>query len=239
MIDLNRLQQLLGITFANPKLLEQAFVHRSYLNEHEDFDLEHNERLEFLGDAVLELIVTEHLYTAYPNPEGELTNLRSALVNYRTLARIAHQLNYGDFLLLSRGEMKDVGRAREVILGNTFEAVVGAIYLDQGYEVTHDFIHRILLPELKEIVDKKVYIDPKSRLQEIAQESYKKTPEYRVLDQVGPDHAKIFTVGVFIGDTQFGTGEGPSKQDAQVQAATEALRVITIELGTGKDKAQG
>lgn len=239
MIDLNRLQQLLGVTFANPKLLEQAFVHRSYLNEHEHFELDHNERLEFLGDAVLELVVTEHLYNAFPHPEGELTNLRSALVNYRTLARIAQQLHYSEFLLLSRGEMKDMGRAREVILGNTFEAVVGAVYLDQGYEVTHDFIHRILIPELREIVDKKVYIDPKSRLQEIAQESYKKTPEYRVLNQVGPDHAKTFTVGVFVGDHQFGTGEGPSKQDAQVQAATEALRVINIELGLNKEKAQG
>lgn len=224
MRDFSKLQEKLGIKFKNIDLLKQAHVHRSYLNENPHFPLDHNERLEFLGDAVLELCVTEYLYQNYPNPEGELTNWRAALVNYQMLAKQAKKLGLNDYLYLSRGEAKDVGKARDIILANTFEAVIGSIYLDQGFKITKKFIEKNLLYELPEIIKLKLYLDPKSKLQESTQEKYSITPTYQVLKEWGPDHAKKFSIGVFLEDKMIGKGEGSSKQEAQVRAAEEALK---------------
>lgn len=221
--DLSVLQKTIGVTFKNTDLLTQAFVHRSYLNENKTFHLDHNERLEFLGDAVLELVVTDYLYTNYPNPEGELTNWRSALVNSKKLSEIAKRLNFEEYLYLSHGEMKDGGRAREYILGNTMESVIGSIYLDQGYNAARDFILHHVLTELPKILETGSHIDAKSRLQELAQAKMHVTPEYRVLREEGPDHSKRFTVGVFINGQKFAEGEGFSKQAAQTEAADKAL----------------
>ncbi|TAL19218.1 ribonuclease III [Patescibacteria group bacterium] len=224
MKDLAELQKNLGVEFKDEKLLLQAVVHRSYLNEHPDFGTGHNERLEFLGDAVIELVVTEYLYEHYPNPEGELTNWRAALVNAIMLAGIAKELGVEDFLLLSRGEAKDKGsKARMYILANAFESVVGSMYLDGGYEVCQRFIGEKVLSRLPYILEHRLYLDPKSRFQEAAQEKIGLTPTYRVLDEVGPDHAKVFTVGVYIGEEQISLGKGTSKQEAQVAAAEQAL----------------
>lgn len=231
--NLNELETKLGIAFNNKDLLRQVFVHRSYLNENPGFDLDHNERLEFLGDAVLELIVTEHLYNTYPNPEGELTNWRSAIVRGVMLAEIAQGLSMGDYLFLSRGEQKGGGKARQLILANTFEAFIGALYLDKGYEAASDFIHQHLLVRLPEIIEKKLYLDPKSRLQELAQEQSGHTPVYKVLGEFGPDHAKSFTVGVYISSTLVGEGSGSSKQNAEQSAASNALQEM-VKNGTLK-----
>ncbi len=219
------LEKNLGLTFKNKDLLEQALTHRSYLNENPTFRLDHNERLEFLGDAVIELVVTEYLYNNYEEPEGDLTAFRAALVNYRTLGERASALAVNDFLHLSIGEAKDGhGRARQVILANAYEAVVGAIYLDSGYGACVKFIKNNLLPELENIIAQKLYLDPKSRLQEIIQEELEETPQYKVIHEEGPDHNKKFTVGVFAGENQLAIGEGPSKQEAQVSAAEQALQ---------------
>lgn len=224
MTDLDALQQSLGAAFRDAELLRQALVHRSYLNEHPDFPLDHNERLEFLGDAVLELVVTEHLYRNYPNPEGELTTWRSALVNATMLGEVTRALDVERHLYLSRGEAKDTGsKARLQILANAYEAVVGALYLDQGMEACRDFIGRTLLSRLPYILEHQLYIDPKSRFQEAAQERLGITPSYRVLEETGPDHAKRFVVGVFLGDQLVAKGEGTSKQEAQVAAAEQAI----------------
>jgi len=219
-----KLEKEIGVKFNNKDLLRQAFVHRSYLNEHRDFKLFHNERLEFLGDAVLELVVTEYLYQNYPNPEGELTNWRAALVRGETISKVARRLGFNDYLYLSRGEAKSVGRARDLILANTFEALVGAIYLDKGFEAAKNFIHKHLIPELPGIIKKKLYIDTKSRFQEEAQEKVKITPVYKVLKEEGPDHNKIFTVGVYLEDKLVGKGKGPNKQMAELEAAKDALK---------------
>lgn len=224
MIDFKVLEQKLDIRFTNQKLLVQAFTHRSYLNENPSFGLGHNERLEFLGDAVLELVVTEYLYERFAEkPEGELTSLRAALVNAEMLADVGLKLGIGDFLLLSRGEKKDTGRARGYILANVFEAFVGALYLDQGYETCKQFIAHVLFGRLDEVIEKKLWRDPKSAFQEEAQERVGITPSYRVLKEVGPDHAKRFSVGVYLGVTLVAEGGGPSKQDAEVEAAEKAL----------------
>jgi len=211
------------IPFKNLKLLRQVFVHRSYLNENSGFDLDHNERLEFLGDAVLELVVTEYLYKNFENPEGELTNLRSALVKGSMLSNIAKELKMDDYLYLSRGEAKSVGKSRQLILANTFEALIGAIYLDSGYQESCEFVQKHLINRLKEIIDQKLYLDPKSHLQELAQEKLGITPTYKVIDEHGPDHAKSFTVGCFINDRLIGEGSGSSKQAAESAAAGSAL----------------
>ncbi len=216
-------EKAIKVKFKNKELLQQAFVHRSYLNEHRDFPLEHNERLEFLGDAVLELIVTEHLYSTFKNPEGELTNWRASLVNGTMLAKIAKMIGAEEFLLLSKGEQKDTGKARNYILSNTFESLTGAIYLDQGYKEAKEFVHTFLLPELKEILDKKLYMDPKTHFQEQAQEHSGSTPVYKVLSEEGPDHAKTFEVGVYVNKELLATGTGSSKQEAQEAAARLAL----------------
>lgn len=214
----------IGVQFKDKDLLRSAFVHRSYLNEHPDFHLPHNERLEFLGDAVLELVVTEYLYTHYPNPEGELTNWRAALVNAIMLSGIAKDLEVEDYLYLSRGESKDAGsKARQFILANAFEAIVGALYLDQGFQACREFIGEVVLTKLPNILKNQLYLDPKSRFQEAAQERVGTTPTYRVLSETGPDHAKAFVVGVYLGTEQVATGTGSSKQEAQVEAAQHAI----------------
>jgi ribonuclease-3 len=222
--DFDKLQKTLGMKFKNVDLLRQAMVHRSYINENPKFELDHNERLEFLGDAVLELVVTEHLYKNYPNPEGELTNWRSALVNSKMLSSKAQDLGLNDYLYLSRGEAKDVGKAREIILANAFEALVGAIYLDQDYEAAGDFIAKQVISELPKILEYELYLDPKSKLQELTQDKFNITPIYQVLKEWGPDHARKFRIGVFLDDKIVGEGEGTSKQQAQIAAAEDALR---------------
>jgi ribonuclease-3 len=221
------LEKSLGLEFKNRDLLIEAFCHRSYLNEHPDFYLPHNERLEFLGDAVLELIVTEYLYKKYPEKnEGELTNWRAALVNAKILGEVARELGFNDFLLLSKGEEKETGKARLYILANTFEALIGAIYLDQGYEVAKKFVEKNLIErKLPEIIEKGLFKDPKTRFQEEAQERVKITPTYKVLEEWGPDHAKHFIVGVFLGNELVAKGEGTSKQEAEEEAAKNALKI--------------
>ncbi len=226
--NLSDLEKKLNIKFKDIALLQTALVHRSYLNEHRDFALAQNERLEFLGDAVLELVVTDHLYRTYPNPEGELTNFRSALVNHRILSQIASALDLGEYILLSRGEAKDTGRARQVILANAIEAVIGAIYLDQGYGVAKEFIDREILVELPKILAEGAYLDPKSQLQELIQEREGVTPVYKVIGESGPDHAKVFEVGVFISNKLAGEGSGHSKQEAEVSAAESALKQLAV-----------
>ncbi len=222
-LDKPELERVLGVAINNADLYLSAFTHRSYLNENRGFGLPHNERLEFLGDAVLELAATEYLYTHYNHPEGELTNFRSALVNYKMLSDIARRLGFEKFLLMSRGEAKDTGRARQVILANCMEAVLGAMYLDVGYEQTAKFIEKEVLVELPKIISGGTYLDPKSKLQEIVQEKIGVTPTYGVVSESGPDHNKVFIVGVYVGNKEMGRGQGPSKQEAEIAAAENAL----------------
>lgn len=224
MKDHSALEKRLGVEFKEKLLLEQALVHRSYINENPGYKYGHNERLEFLGDAVLELVVTEFLFKKYPNPEGELTNWRASLVNSKMLAEMSERLNVNEHLYLSRGEAKDNNsKARQYILANAFESIVGAMYLDQGYEVCRDFISRELLPELPHILENELYKDPKSKFQESSQEKVGITPSYKVLGEEGPDHAKIFTIGVFLKDEEVAQGKGASKQEAEEAAAREGL----------------
>jgi ribonuclease III len=221
MID--NLAKKIKVKFKNIDLLQQALTHRSYLNEHRDYKLEHNERLEFLGDAVLELAVTEYLYANYSNPEGELTSWRAALVNGETLAEVSHQLGVEEYLLMSKGEKKDTGRARQYLLANAFEAITGAIYLDQGYDAAKKFIMENVVVKLDEVLKSKSYMDPKSYFQEKAQEVEKVTPSYKLIKEWGPDHDKHFIVGVFLDDKKVAEGEGRSKQEAQREAAKNGL----------------
>lgn len=221
--DLNKFEKKIKFKFKNTDLLQQVFVHRSYINEHPGFRLSHNERLEFLGDAVLELIVTEYLYKHYDNPEGELTNWRSSLVKGEMLSELAKKICIDDYLYLSRGEQKSTGKARQLILANAFEALIGAIYLDQGYEITKKFVERVLLIKLPNIIKNKLYIDSKSLLQELIQEKIGYTPNYQLLEESGPDHDKKFEVGVYVNNQLYGTGIGSSKNEAQQDAAHNAL----------------
>lgn len=215
----------IGVHFKNKDLLIEALTHRSYLNEYPKWRLSHNERLEYLGDAVLELIVTEALFREFPEePEGQLTVLRAALVNYQILARVAESIDLQDFILMSRGERKDTGRAREVILANAIEALIGAIYMDQGFEKTQTFVEKFVLTRLEEVLKTKSYRDAKSELQEIVQEKLKVTPTYAVRGESGPAHERHFTMGVYFGDKLIAEGEGLSKQDAEIAAAKNALR---------------
>lgn len=223
-LNQKELESILGVKIKNSDIYLSAFTHRSYLNENRSFALPHNERLEFLGDAVLELAATEYLYKNYPHPEGELTNFRSALVNYKMLSDIAKRLGFEQFLLMSRGEAKDTGRARQVILANCIEAVIGAMYLDLGYQETCNFIAREVLVELPQVIKGGSYVDPKSKLQEIIQEKRGVTPTYGVISETGPDHNKEFVVGAFIGQEEVGRGTGPSKQEAELSAAENALK---------------
>lgn len=225
MKNFENLEEKIKIKFKNQDLLKQALVHRSYINEHPKFELNHNERLEFLGDAVLELSVTDYLYKNYDNPEGDLTNWRASLVNARMLSGIAKDLDLDDFLFLSKGEAKDKdSKARQYILANAFEALVGAIYLDQGYPAADQFISREVLCKLKNILDNKLYLDPKSRFQESSQEKHGITPSYKVLSEAGPDHSKNFVIGVFLGPEKVAEGQGSSKQEAQMAAAEAGLK---------------
>lgn len=215
-----------NITFLNNRLLEQAFIHRSFINENPKTGLVHNERLEFLGDAVLELIVTEYLYTKYPHQnEGDLTAYRSALVNAVTLGEVASTLSFNDVIKLSKGEAKDIHRARSSILADAYEAFVGALYLDQGYNSVKDFVTRTLLGKTAEIIRKGLYRDAKSFVQEKSQEIYSITPSYAVLSEEGPDHDKLFTVGIYFGDEMIAEGCGRSKQEAETAAARKALEI--------------
>lgn len=220
---LSELESKIGFVFKDKDLLLTALTHRSYLNENTKWHLDHNERLEFLGDAVLELVVTEYLYKNYPNPEGELTNWRAALVNANILSRLSGEFDLNDYVLLSRGEAKDMGRARQYILANAAEALIGAMYLDQGYKPCEKFIEKFILKELSTIIEKRLYRDAKSLFQEIAQEKVGITPTYEVLKEWGPDHARNFEVGVFLEKELAGQGQGLSKQEAQQQAAENAL----------------
>jgi len=209
--------------FKNQALLRLAFIHRSYLNESKG-EVESNERLEFLGDSILSFVVSEHLYKTYPQfDEGILTNLRSLVVNTKSLARTAKTLDFGSHLMLSRGEEDSRGRENESILANTFEAVVGAIFIDQGIEAVSTFIHAVIIPEIESYVQKKVFKDPKSLLQEYVQARKQNSPIYKVLREEGPAHAKQFTIGVFVEDAQVGEGQGKSKQEAEEHAAEKAL----------------
>ncbi|OGG69333.1 ribonuclease III [Candidatus Kaiserbacteria bacterium RIFCSPHIGHO2_12_FULL_53_13] len=223
-MDFKTFETRIGYSFKNGNLLEQAFTHRSYLNENRAPGREHNERLEFLGDAVLELVVTEFLYGKYPDkPEGDLTSYRAALVNTVSISDAATKLGMNEYLLLSRGEARDTGRARAIILANAFEALIGALYLDDGYEEAKKFIAAQLFHKTDEVVAKGLWQDSKSRFQEIAQEKEGITPSYDVVSQTGPDHDKNFLVGVYIGSTRIATGEGRSKQEAEQKAAEKAL----------------
>ena len=219
----SELESKIGFEFKNKDLLLTALTHRSYLNENLNWRLDHNERMEFLGDAVLELVVTEHLYRNYPNPEGEMTNWRAALVNANILSKITAEFNLNDYIMLSRGEARDTGRARQYILANAMESLIGAIYLDQGYEACGKFISKFILKELPAIIENHLYRDSKSLFQEMAQDKAGITPTYEVLEQWGPDHAKNFRVGVFLEKELAGQGQGPSKQEAQQKAAEDAL----------------
>lgn len=224
MADFGVFEKKINFTFKDKGLLEQAFTHRSYLNENRTVKREHNERLEFLGDAVLELVVTEFLYAKYPEkPEGELTSVRAALVNTQSISEGGQALGMNEYLLLSRGESRDTGRARMIILANAFEALIGAIYLDAGYDAAREFIAMQLFFKTEDVVAKRLWQDAKSRFQEIAQEKNGLTPTYQLLDQSGPDHSKQFVVGAFIGDEKIATGEGRSKQEAEQDAAQKAL----------------
>jgi ribonuclease-3 len=226
MSDLKKLEKIIEITFKNKDLLQQSMVHRSYINEHSDFRTGHNERLEFLGDAVLEIVVTEYLYLNFSDkPEGDLTNWRASLVNSKMLYQIAQELNFDSYLLLSKGEARDKNsKARQYILANSVEAVIGAIYLDQGIEAAEKFIFKNVIVNLGEIIKNKTYLDPKSRFQEMAQEIVGVTPSYRVLQEEGPDHAKKFTVGLFLNEELVSSGDGLSKQEAQSDAAEKGLK---------------
>jgi ribonuclease III len=215
----------IGVTFKDRDLIIEALTHRSYLNEYPKWNLPHNERLEYLGDAVLELIVTEALFRKFPTqPEGQLTVLRAALVNYQILARVAESLDLDEYILMSRGERKDTGRAREVILANAMEAVIGAIYLDQGFEKTRTFVEKFVLVHLEKVLKTKSYKDAKSELQEIIQEKMKVTPTYAVRGESGPAHERRFTMGVYFDNRLIAEGEGLSKQDAEIEAAKNALK---------------
>jgi len=226
MKDFPKLEALMDVKFKNSDLLKQAVVHRSYLNEHPDFELHHNERLEFLGDAVLEIIVTEILFHDFMDtPEGDLTNWRASLVNYRMLATIADELGIDKYLYLSKGESKDKNsKARQIILANAMEAIIGAIYLDQGIRPAKKFIKAFIVSKLDNILTNQLYLDPKSKFQERAQEIYGVTPHYKVLSESGPDHAKDFVVGLYLNNELVAQGKGTSKQEAQVAAADEGLK---------------
>ncbi len=220
------LEKKINYSFKNANLLKEALTHRSYINENPSWGIPHNERFEFLGDAVLELVVTMDIFNRFPKEaEGQLTSIRAALVNYQMLASVSKSINLENFILLSKGETKDTGRAREVILANAIEALIGALYLDGGYSEAEKFIKKFVIDSnIKEIIEKGLYKDPKSSLQEIVQEKFKITPHYEVLEEWGPDHKKIFKTGVYYGDKLISEGEGYSKQESEAEAARNALK---------------
>ncbi len=219
-------KDVLGIEFKDIQYLITAFTHRSYLNEHRKTVSEHNERLEFLGDAVLELVVTEYLYNNFSEPEGILTNWRSSLVRTESIGAAAAKMGFEPLLRLSRGEKRGTERARAQILANCFEAVIGAVYLDQGYEAAKGMIEKAILSTFADILASGSWLDPKSRMQEVAQSELGFTPVYKVVEEIGPDHDKVFTVAVMVEDKIYGSGKGPSKQAAQQAAAEAALKKL-------------
>ncbi len=228
---LEEVQKRINYQFQNLDLLKQSLTHKSYLHE-KDRDLSiqsHNERLEFLGDAVLELIVTDYLYNAFDKDEGYLTSLRAALVNYRCMGQIGTEIDLHKYILLSRGEREELGYARLSIVADCVEAVIGAIYLDGGYDPAKDFVINFIIPKLTEIIEKKTYRDSKTDLQELVQEKYKITPRYKVLQSIGKDHEKIFVSGVYIGEKFVTEGRGPSKQEAETNAAKLAIEILTAK----------
>ncbi|RME58946.1 ribonuclease III [Candidatus Parcubacteria bacterium] len=222
---LQDIESKIGSTFRNKDLLREALTHRSYLNESKQWRIPHNERLEYLGDAVLELVVSEMLFHQFPSfPEGKLTLLRSALVNYQTLAETAKEVGIHSYVLMSKGEMKEKGKAHDTIFANALEALIGAIYLDQGFEAARSFIAKFIMPKTQRILEEKSYKDPKSELQEKTQAELKITPTYQVLKESGPAHRKVFHVGVYLGHEMIGDGWGNSKQEAETEAARKALQ---------------
>jgi ribonuclease-3 len=223
---LSILEDTIGIKFKNRDLLRQAFIHRSYLNENREKGLEHNERMEFLGDAVLELAVTEHLFEHYQKPEGVLTSWRSAIVRGRSLSDEAKKLKIDELLLTSRGEARNVGKAKDLLLANAFEALIGAIYIEHGYKKAFWFIERFLIYKLLSVIENGENIDPKGRFQELAQDKFSITPTYFVLEESGPDHNKEFVVSANLGDKEISRGNGSSKQSAQIAAAKAALMIF-------------
>ncbi len=224
---MNDFEKIIGIEFKNKELLKRSLTHRSFLNENKDENLKNNERLEFLGDAVLELVVSEHLFHTYPErPEGELTSFRAAVVKTDNLAMISKELGVGNYLLMSKGEEITGGREKDYLLANTFEAVLGAIYLDQGYKVAKDFLAQHLIPQIETIVKYRLDIDAKTELQEKTQKIFKTTPTYKVIQEKGPDHDKVFTVIVTIKGKKYGEGIGVTKQKAEDAAAVQALKKI-------------
>ena len=226
MTSLETLEKRLGVAYKNKELLLKAITHRSYLNENNDID-EHNERLEYLGDAVLEFLVSKYLFVNYPSrQEGELTSFRSAIVKTESLSEISRELSVGNHLRMSKGEEKTGGRAKDYLLANTFESILGSMYLDQGMRTCEAFLNRVLFPKIKTIVEQRLDIDPKTQLQELAQEIFKLTPTYELLSEKGPDHNKEFTMGVFIGPDEFGRGTGASKQRAEEAAARQGLLTV-------------
>ena len=226
-IDIAALEKAIGISCSNVNIFKEAFTHRSYLNENPSWDVGHNERLEFLGDAVLELITTHELFVQFPDfEEGKLTGIRAALVNYQTLSQVAQELGLERFLLMSKGEKNDNGRARDSLLANVFEALLGAIYLDAGYQVAHDFVVVHVLSHTQEVIEEKRDKDVKSLFQELAQEQFKTTPTYSLIREEGPDHNKTFIVAVCIGEKEIAQGEGFSKQEAEQQAAKNGMYVF-------------
>lgn len=226
-MDLDKFEKSIKLKFKNKDLLKTAFIHRSFLNEHPEEKLPHNERLEFLGDSVLGFIVSDYLYVAYKkSPEGELTNFRSSIVNAQILSKIAKELDLGKFLFLSRGEEATGGRSRQYILANTYESLLGAIYLDQGLSAATKFVKSTLVPHLTEIIEKKLYRDFKSQLQEIVQARFNVTPAYKLISEKGPDHSKVFEVGVFLDRKLLAKGKGSSKQASEQEAAKAALESL-------------
>lgn len=225
MIDFSSFEEKNNLNFKNKDLIKQAFIHRSYINENPGTGMHHNERLEFLGDAVLELVTTEELFRRYPDKsEGELTAIRAAMVNTNSISEAAAALGMNDYLLLSKGEARDTGKARDYILANTFEAMIGAIYLDRGYDESEKFIEMSLFTKIENIVSKKLWRDAKSLIQEKSQEAIGITPRYEVLEESGPDHDKSFVIGIFLGASLSGKGSGKSKQEAEQAAARAALK---------------
>lgn len=216
-------EKKININFKNKTVLDTVFIHRSYINEHRGSNLAHNERLEFLGDAVLELCVTEYLYKKYNKPEGEMTNLRSALVKGESLSEEAKKLNINDLIKTSRGEAKNTGKARDLILANAFEALIGAVYVDQGYENAYKFVENHIIYKLDDVLEQGLFYDPKSKFQEMSQENLGITPIYELISESGPDHNKIFIMGAYLDDKKVGEGSGQSKQKAQSEAAKAAL----------------
>lgn len=224
--DIKEFEAKLGVSFKDISMLQHAFIHRSYINEHKESGLEHNERLEFLGDAVLELVVTDFLFDKYPDKtEGDLTAYRAALVNTNSLSEASAKIGVNEYLLLSKGESQDTGRARQYILADTFEAIVGALYIDQGYDASKKFIADNLFALIDEIVSKRLWQDSKSLFQEKAQENVSITPNYELVEECGPDHNREFVIGVYLNKEMVATGKGRSKQEAEQEAAKNALEV--------------